>query len=121
MFHFGPHPVHSAQNFDKLSGTTVPNIGWRIYYTYKCIILLPTTLTLNEVHVYAVRVFESRQLGRIIGPKRDEVTGGWRKLHNEELPNLYFSSNIITMLNQEELYSGEWCRHGKGKVVTVLK
>jgi hypothetical protein len=34
-------------------------------------------------------VFENRVLGRIFGPKRDEVTGGWRKLHNEELHNLY--------------------------------
>jgi hypothetical protein len=51
-----------------------------------------------------VRVSESRQLGKIIGPKRDEVTGDWRKLHSEELHNLYYSPNIVTMLNQEELY-----------------
>jgi hypothetical protein len=36
-------------------------------------------------------VFENRVLRRIFGPKRDEVTGGWRKRHNEELHNLYFS------------------------------
>jgi hypothetical protein len=36
-------------------------------------------------------------LRRIFGPKRDEVTGDWRKLHNEELHNLYFSPNIIRM------------------------
>jgi hypothetical protein len=42
-------------------------------------------------------VFENRVLRRIFGPKRDEVTGDWRKLHNEELHNLYFSPNIITM------------------------
>jgi hypothetical protein len=36
-------------------------------------------------------VFENRVLGRIFGPKRDEVTGGWRKLHNEELRDLYFT------------------------------
>jgi hypothetical protein len=39
-----------------------------------------------------------RELGRIFGPKRDEVTGGWRKLHNEELHNLYFSLSIIRMV-----------------------
>jgi hypothetical protein len=43
-------------------------------------------------------VFENRVLRRIFGPKRDEVTGGWRKLHNEELHNLYFSPSIIRMI-----------------------
>jgi hypothetical protein len=42
-------------------------------------------------------VFENRVLRRIFGPKRDEVTGGWRKLHNEELHNLYSSLSIIRM------------------------
>jgi hypothetical protein len=42
-------------------------------------------------------VFENRVLTRIFGPKRDEVTGGWRKLHNEELRNLYSSPSIIRM------------------------
>jgi hypothetical protein len=42
-------------------------------------------------------VFENRVLTRIFGPRRDEVTGGWRKLHNEELHNLYSSSSIIKM------------------------
>jgi hypothetical protein len=40
-------------------------------------------------------VFEIRVLRRIFGPKRDEVAGGWRKLHNEELHNLYSSPSII--------------------------
>jgi hypothetical protein len=43
-------------------------------------------------------VFENRVLRRIYGPKRDEVTGGWRKLHNEELHNLYSSPNIIRII-----------------------
>jgi hypothetical protein len=47
------------------------------------------SLTLREEH--RVRVFKNRVLGRIFGPKRDEVIGGWRKLHNEELHNLYCS------------------------------
>jgi hypothetical protein len=42
-------------------------------------------------------VFENRVLRRIFGPKRDEVTGGWRKLHNEDLHNLYSLSNTIRM------------------------
>jgi hypothetical protein len=47
------------------------------------------SLTLREDH--RLRVFENRVLRRIFGPKRDEVTGGWRKLHNEELHGLYSS------------------------------
>jgi hypothetical protein len=43
-------------------------------------------------------VFENRVLRRIFGPERDEVTGGWRKLHNEELHNFYNSPDIIRML-----------------------
>jgi hypothetical protein len=44
------------------------------------------------------RVFENRVPRRIVGPKRDEVTGGWGKLHNEELHNLYSPPSIIRML-----------------------
>jgi hypothetical protein len=43
-------------------------------------------------------VFENRVVRRIFGPKRDEVTGEWRKLHNEELHNLYSSPNIIRII-----------------------
>jgi hypothetical protein len=45
-----------------------------------------------------MRVFENRVLRRIFGPKRDEVTGEWRKLHNEELRDLYSSPSIIRMI-----------------------
>jgi hypothetical protein len=50
-------------------------------------------LTLREEH--RLRVFENRVLRIIFGPKMDEVTGEWRKLHNEELHNLYSSPDII--------------------------
>jgi hypothetical protein len=46
-------------------------------------------------------VFENRVLRRIVGPKRDEVTGDWRKLHNEELHNLYSPQNIIRMIKSK--------------------
>jgi hypothetical protein len=52
-------------------------------------------MTLREEH--RLRVFENRVLRRIFGAKREEVTGGWRKLHNEELHNLHYSSSIIRM------------------------
>jgi hypothetical protein len=51
------------------------------------------SLTVREEH--KLRMFENRVLRRIFGPQRDGVTGGWRKLHNEELHNLYSLSSII--------------------------
>jgi hypothetical protein len=48
-------------------------------------------------------MFENRVLRRIFGPKRDEVTGDWRKLHNEELHNLYSSLNIIRMIKSRRM------------------
>jgi hypothetical protein len=53
-------------------------------------------LTLREEHI--LRVFENRVLRRIFRPKRDEVMGKWRKLHNEELRDLYSSPNVIRMI-----------------------
>jgi hypothetical protein len=50
-----------------------------------------------------LRVFESRVLRRIVGPERDEVTGGWSKLHNEELRNLYSSQSIIRMTKSRRM------------------
>jgi hypothetical protein len=52
--------------------------------------------TLQEEH--RLRVFENRVLRRLLGPKRDEVTGDWRKLHDEELYNLYSSPNMIRVI-----------------------
>jgi hypothetical protein len=61
-----------------------------------------------------VRVFENRVLRRIFGPKRDEVTGDRRKLHNEELHNLYSSPNIIDMIKPRRMrWSGHVARMGE--------
>jgi hypothetical protein len=46
---------------------------------------------------HRLRVFENRALRRIFGPKRHEVIGDWRKLHNEELHNFYSSPNVINV------------------------
>jgi hypothetical protein len=54
------------------------------------------SLTLREEH--RLRVFENRVLRRIFGPKRDEVTGEWRKLHNEEHRDLYSWPSIIRII-----------------------
>jgi hypothetical protein len=53
-------------------------------------------------------VFENRMLRRMFGPKRDEVTGEWRKLHNKELRDLYSSPSIIRMIKSGRM---RWAGH----------
>jgi hypothetical protein len=93
------------------------NIKVKIYKT----IILPVvlygcetwSLTLREEH--RLMVFENRVLRRIFGPTRDEVTGEWRKLHNEELYNLYSSPDIIRQVKANEV--GMSCgTHGRGEI-----
>jgi hypothetical protein len=55
-----------------------------------------------------LRVFENRVMRRIFGPKRDEVTGEWRKLHNEELNDLYFSPKIVQAIKSRRM---RWAGH----------
>jgi hypothetical protein len=100
---------HSVQNLLP-SRLLSKNIKIRIYKT----IILPIvlygcetgSLTLREEH--RLRVFENRVLRRIFGPKRDEVTGDWRKLHNEELHMLYSSPSIIRMIKSRRM---RWAGH----------
>jgi hypothetical protein len=70
---------------------------------YGCEIL---SLTLREER--RLRVFENRVLRRVFGPKRCEVTGEWRKLHNEELNDLYCSSNIVRVIKLTRM---RWVGH----------
>jgi hypothetical protein len=63
-------------------------------------------LTLREEQ--RLRVFENRGLRRIFGPKRDEATGDWRRLHNKELNDLYSSPNIIRVIKWRRL---RWVGH----------
>jgi hypothetical protein len=55
-------------------------------------------MTLREEH--RLKEFKKRVLRRLVGPKRDGVRRGWRKLHNEKLQNLYPSTSIIRMIKQ---------------------
>jgi hypothetical protein len=64
------------------------------------------SVTLREEH--RLRVFERRVLRRILGPKRDEMIGGWRELHNEALHNLYRSTSIIIIIKSRRL---RWVGH----------
>jgi hypothetical protein len=78
------------------------NVKVKIYKTIILQVILygceTWSLTLREEH--RLRVFENRVLGRIFGPKREDVTGEWRKLHSEELHNLYVKSRRM-----------RWARH----------
>jgi hypothetical protein len=80
---------------------------------YKTIIL-PVVLYGCETWCLTVReesrwrVFENRVLRRIFGTKSDEMTGGWRKLHNEELHNLYSSPSIIRIIESRRM---RWAGH----------
>jgi hypothetical protein len=100
------------------------NVKVKIYKT----IILPVvlygcetwSLTLREEH--RLRVFENKVLRRIFGPMRDEVTGEWRKLHNEEPHNLYSSPNIIRQVKSRRMrWAGHVARMGEErKVYKVL-
>jgi hypothetical protein len=62
---------------------------------------------------HRLRVFENRVPRRTFGPERDEVTGGWRKLHDEELHNFYSSPNIIRMSKSRSMrWAGYVARMG---------
>ena len=74
------------------------------------------SLTLTEE--CRLRVFQNRVLRRVFGPKRDEVTGEWRKLHNEELSNRYSLPNIVLVVKSRRMrWAGHVARMGEDRGV----
>jgi hypothetical protein len=97
------------------------NTNSKIYRT----IILPVILYGCETWSLALReehrlsAFENRVLRRIFGPKRDEVTGEWRRLHNEELNDLYSSPSIIRVFKSRRMmWAGHVARMGEGRDAT---
>jgi len=74
------------------------------------------SLTLREKR--RLRVFENRVLREVFGPKRDEVTGEWRKLHNEGLSDPYSLPNIVRVVKSRRMrWAGHVARMGEGRGV----
>jgi hypothetical protein len=100
------HPVQDLLS----SSLLLKNTKFKIYRT----IILPVVLygceawSFTQRDEHSLRVFENRVLRRIFGSKRDEVTGEWRRLHNEELNDLYSSPNIIRVIKSRRM---RWAEH----------
>jgi hypothetical protein len=94
-----------------------------IYSTLFRTIILPVlygcevwSLTLREER--RLKVYENRVLRRVFGPKRNEVTGEWKKLHNEELNDLYSLHNIVRVVKSRRMrWAGHVARMGEGRGV----
>jgi hypothetical protein len=100
---------HSVQNL--LSSCLLSkNVRVRIYMTIILLVVLYgcETWSLTVMEEHKLNVFENRVLTRIFGSKRDGVTGGWRKLYNEELHNLYSSPSTIRIIKSRRM---RWAGH----------
>jgi hypothetical protein len=95
-------------NGGQASSSLSKNLNIKIHRT----IILPVVLygcetwSLTLTEECRLRVFENRVLRRIFGPKWDEVTGEWRKLHNEELNDLYSSPNNVQVIKLRMRWAG---------------
>jgi hypothetical protein len=95
-------PSASDHNYSTKCAEVITDTIYVCDYRHGC---QTWALTLREEH--RLRVFKNRLLRRMFRPKRNEVTGGWRKLHNEELHNLYSSQSIIRMITSRRMRGAE--------------
>jgi hypothetical protein len=84
-------------------------------YVYKTIILsavcMGMTPGLKLKVEHRLRAFDNRMLGKIFGPEQEEVAGGWRRLHSEELRNMYDSPNVVRMIKTRKIRWAEYVAH----------
>jgi len=112
--------LFSAESF--ASNLLFKNLKIKIYRT----MILPVVL--YEYETWSIilreerklRVFKNKVLRRIFGPKRDEVTGEWRKLHNEKLNDLCTSPNIVRVIKSRIVLVGHVACMGRGEAYTVF-
>jgi hypothetical protein len=119
MLKLGNACCYSVQNLLSYS-LLFKNLIIKIYRTIILSLVLygceTWSLTLREER--RLRLFENRVLWRAFGPKRDEVIGEWRKLHNEELSDLYSLPNIVrVVISRKMRLVGHVARMGEGRVV----
>ena len=122
----------SSQKSDSPFPSDVTNLGTPLSKKTVCVCVYTYTHTHTHTHVLygyetwsltlreerRLRVFENRVLKRIFRPKRDEVTGEWRKLHNEELNDLYCSPNIVRVIKTRTRWAGHIARMGREEAYT---
>jgi hypothetical protein len=78
-------------------------------------------LVCHTTDEHRLRIFEIRLLRRIFAPKREEVAGGWRRLHNEELHNLYSSPDVIRVIKSRKMTSmGHVARMGEMRNAYII-
>jgi hypothetical protein len=120
--------VSQFKYFGTAQNLLSPHLLYKIIRIRMCkTITLPVVLygcetwspTLKEEH--RLRVFEVKVLRRIFGLKWDEMIGGWRKLHNEELHNLYSSPSIIRMVKSKRVrWEGHVARMGEKRNTYIV-
>jgi hypothetical protein len=101
--------LHISSDLAKIRKARCAHIfpGW-FSYIFLVVLYGCETLSYNLREEHRLRVFENRMPRRIFGPKRDEVTWEWRKLHNEELNNLQSLPNIIRVIVSPRM---SWEKH----------
>jgi hypothetical protein len=106
------HSVQSLLSSRLLSRNIKVKVNKTIILPFVLYVCETWSLTLREEH--RLRVFENRVLRRIFGPKSDEVTGEWRKLHSEELHNFYSFPDIIRQAKSKQTrWAGHVARKGE--------